>query len=53
MHTSCPITFGGVKLISTSTITPIAYLKNWALVISVIVAKFMIDKCPFLLEALA
>jgi len=53
MHTSFPITFGGVKLISTSTITPTTYLKSWALVVSIIIARFMIDQCPFLLEALA
>jgi hypothetical protein len=35
------------------TITPIAYLKNWALVTPIIVTRFMVDQCPFLLEALA
>jgi hypothetical protein len=53
MHTSFPITFGGVKFISTSTITPTTYLKSWALVVSIIIARFMIDQCPFLFEALA
>jgi hypothetical protein len=52
MDTSFPITFGGVKLISTSTITPTTYLKSWALVVLIIIARFMIDQCPFLLEAL-
>jgi hypothetical protein len=37
---SFPITFGGVELISTSTITPTTYLRSWA-------------QCPFLFEALA
>jgi hypothetical protein len=50
---SLPITFGGIKLISTSTITPTTYLKSWALVASVITIRFMVDQCPFLLEALA
>jgi hypothetical protein len=34
------------------TITPIAYLRNWALVDPIIATRFMIDQCPFLLEAL-
>jgi hypothetical protein len=49
---SLPITFGGVGLISTSTITITTYLGSWALVASVIFSKFMVDQCPFLLEAL-
>jgi hypothetical protein len=44
-----PITFDGVKLISTSTIAPTTYLGNWAFVISVVIARFMLDQCPFLL----
>jgi hypothetical protein len=40
-------------LISTSTIAPIAYLGNWAFVVLIIVVWFMINPCPFLLEALA
>jgi hypothetical protein len=39
--------------ISTSTITLTTYLGSWALVISVIAIRFMVDQCPFLLEALA
>jgi hypothetical protein len=50
---SLPTTFGGVGLISTSTITPAAYLGSWALVVLVIVVRFMVDQHPFLLEALA
>jgi hypothetical protein len=34
-------------------IAPTTYLNNWALVTSNITIKFLIDKCPFLLEALA
>jgi hypothetical protein len=50
--TSLPITFGGSRFISTPAITP-AYLKSWALVTSIIAIRFMVDQCPFLLEALA
>jgi hypothetical protein len=44
--------FDGVKLVSTSTITPATYLGSWALIISIIVVRFMVDQHPFLLEAL-
>jgi hypothetical protein len=47
-----PIIFDGVKFISTSTIIPTTYLRNWAFVISIVVARFMVDQCPFILEAL-
>jgi hypothetical protein len=46
------ITFGGVGLILTTTITPVIYLRSWALVVSIIVVKFMIDQHPFLFKAL-
>jgi len=46
------ITFDGVGLISTSTITPTTYLRSWALVTLVIPTRFMVDQHPFLLEAL-
>ncbi len=49
---SFPITFGGVRFILTSTITHVAHLGNWAFVTSIIVVRFMINQCPFLLEAL-
>jgi len=49
---SLPITFGFVKFILTTVITPIAYLRNWAFVISVITTKFIVDQRPFLLEVL-
>jgi hypothetical protein len=52
-QTSFPITFGGIEIISTSTMTPTTYLKSWAFVVSIIVAKFMVDQCLFLLKALA
>jgi hypothetical protein len=47
-----PITFSGSGLIPTATIAPIAYLRSWAFVASIIAARFMVDQCPFLLEAL-
>jgi len=46
------ITFGGIKFILTTTITPMAYLGNWALMASVIVVKFMVDQRPFLLKTI-
>jgi hypothetical protein len=46
------ITFGGGNLILTSTIALVAYLKNWAFIISTIATRFMVDQCPFLFEAL-
>ncbi len=52
-QSSFPITFSGIKLILTSTITPITYLRSWAHVVSIIVVKFMVNQHPFFLEALA
>ncbi len=51
-QTFLPITFGGIRLIPIATIAPTTYLRNWAFIISIIVAKFMVDQRPFLLEAL-
>jgi hypothetical protein len=51
-QTSLPITFNGVKLISTSTIALTIYLGSWALIILVIAIRFMVDQCPFLLKGL-
>jgi hypothetical protein len=42
-QTSFLITFGGVRLILTSTIAPIAYLRSWAFVVSIIIVRFMVD----------
>ncbi len=50
---SFPITFGGVELILTSIITLVTYLGNWALMVLVIVDRFMVDQCLFLFEVLA
>ncbi len=47
------ITFSGIKLILTSAITPIAYLGNLALVVSIITNRFMVNQHPFIFEALA
>ncbi len=49
---SLSITFGGVWPISTSTITPTNYLGSWAFVASIIAIRFMVDQCPFIIEAL-
>jgi hypothetical protein len=49
---SFPIILGGIKLISTSTITSTTYLGSWALVTLIIVDKFMINQRPFLFESL-
>jgi hypothetical protein len=51
-QTSLPITFSGVGLILTSTITLVAYLGSRALVVFVIATRFMVDQHPFLFEAL-
>jgi len=48
-----PIIFDGIRVIPTTTITPIAYLEGWVLITLIIVTRFMVDHCPFLLEALA
>ncbi len=49
---SFPIAFSGVRFILTSTIAQVVYLGSWALVALVIIIRFMVDQCPFLLEAL-
>jgi hypothetical protein len=46
---SFPITFGGIMLIPTTTITLTIYLKSWA---SIIAIKFMVDQHPFLLKTI-
>jgi hypothetical protein len=50
---SLPIIFGGIEVILTSTITLTTYFGNWVFVVSVIVARFMVDQRPFLLQTLA
>jgi hypothetical protein len=46
------ITFNGFELILMTVIIPTTYLRSWALVVSIIVDRFMVYQCPFLLEAL-
>jgi len=45
------IAFGNIGVISITTITPTTYLGSWALVVSIIATRFMVDQPPFLLEA--
>jgi hypothetical protein len=52
-QTTFPITFGGIGPISTSTITQVAYLGNWAFIVLIITIRFMVDQHPFLFEILA
>jgi hypothetical protein len=47
-----PIVFNDIGFIPTTTITLIAYLGSWALIVSIIVARFMVDQCPFFLKTL-
>ncbi len=42
----------GVRLISLEVIALVAYIRSWALVTFVIASKFLLDSCPFLLEAI-
>jgi hypothetical protein len=50
---SFPIILGGIDHIPTSTIAPTTYLRSWALVVSIVVVRFMVNQRPFFLEALA
>jgi hypothetical protein len=52
-QTILPITFNGIRLIPMATIAPTTYSRNWPFVISIIVARFMVDQRPFLFEAVA
>jgi hypothetical protein len=46
---SLPITFGGIEVISTSTIAPTIYLGSWAFFISIIVVGlWLINVLSFL-----
>jgi hypothetical protein len=49
---SLPIAFNGIGFIPISTITPTTYLKSWAIIVSIITIRFMVDQCFFPLEAL-
>jgi hypothetical protein len=46
------ILFGGIGFISITTIGPITYLGNWALVILIRTIRFMVDEYPFLFKSL-
>jgi hypothetical protein len=52
-QTSLPITFGDIGCIPTITITLTTYLGSWALVISIIIVRFMVNQCPFFFKTLA
>jgi hypothetical protein len=52
-HVALPISSGGVTLISSKVIVPTAYLRNWALVTPIIVSKFLLDFCMFLLKVIS
>jgi hypothetical protein len=47
-----PITLGGIGFILTSSIIPITYLWNWAFIVSIIIAMFMVDQHSFLFKVL-
>ncbi len=51
-HACFPIAFSGIRLIPIATIALATYLKNWAHVVSIIIVKFIVNQCPFLLKAL-
>jgi len=50
---SISITFCDIELVPTAIIAQITYLRNWVLVASIIITRFMVDQRPLLLEALA
>jgi len=52
-QTSLPIIVCDIELILTMTIAPITYLRNWALVVSIIIIRSMVNQCSFLFGALA
>jgi len=45
------IAFGGIGFIPKTTIILTTYIKNYVIVVSIIV-RFMVDQCPFLFETL-
>jgi hypothetical protein len=51
-HDFLLIFFSGIGFISIATIGPIAYLGNWAFVISIKTIRFMVDQHPFLFKSL-
>jgi len=51
-QTFLPITFGGIRIVPTTTIALTTYLGSWAFVVSIIIVRCMVDQCFFLLETL-
>jgi hypothetical protein len=51
-HASFPIVLGSIKFIPTITIAPTIYLGKWALIVSIIVVRFMVNQHPFIFETL-
>ncbi len=49
---SLPISNVGISFISTKTIASITYVGSWTLVMLIIASRFLLDLCPFLLEAI-
>ncbi len=47
-----PITFSGIGFIPTTTIALTTYLRSWALVVSIIIVRLMVDQHFFLLKTL-
>jgi hypothetical protein len=42
--------YGGIGIISTTIIAPLAYSSSWVFVAFIVVARFLINQCPFFLE---
>jgi hypothetical protein len=51
-HVSFPIYGGGIGFNSINTIVWTTYLMSWALVMPISAFRFLLDLCPFLLEAI-
>jgi hypothetical protein len=51
-HVSLPISSGGIGFIFAKTIALVVYLRNWVLVAFIIASRFLLNSCPFLLEAI-
>jgi hypothetical protein len=49
-HASLPINFKGIRLISITTIAPTTYLRSWAFVASIKIAKIMVNQHPLVFK---
>jgi hypothetical protein len=49
---SFPIVLGSIKFLTTITIAPTIYLGEWALIVSIIIVRLMVNQHPFLFETL-